>query len=170
LRPDEGLREIGQGEWEGRLATEIAERWGEVLDAWRARPTEAWAPGGESLDEVQARVRPTLADAFGRLAAAAGPGAGTGSRVLGYHSPPPTHPWSIVVAHDGVFKVLVLTLLDLPLERFWLLPFNLCGISVIELVAGEPRLRAHNLTDHLAPLLDERAQEVTEERERAGAL
>jgi hypothetical protein len=30
-------------------------------------------------------------------------------------------------------------------------------------------LRAHNLTDHLAPL-DERAQDVSEQRERTGAL
>ena len=32
----------------------------DVLAAWRRRPTEAWAPGGESLAEVQTRVRPAL--------------------------------------------------------------------------------------------------------------
>jgi hypothetical protein len=31
-------------------------------------------------------------------------------------------------------------------------------------------MRAHNLTEHLAPLLDERSQQVSEARERSGAL
>jgi broad specificity phosphatase PhoE len=90
--------------------------------------------------------------------------------VLGYSDALATEPWSIVVAHDGVFKVLALALLDLPLDRFWTLPFALCGISVIELRGGRPSLRAHNLTEHLAPLLDERSIEVSEKRERSGAL
>jgi len=66
--------------------------------------------------------------------------------------------------------VTLLTLFDLPLERFWLFPFALCGITVVELAGGRPRLRAHNLTEHLAPLLEERAQATTIEREEAGAL
>jgi broad specificity phosphatase PhoE len=90
--------------------------------------------------------------------------------VAGYGDTLAREPWSIVVAHDGVFKVAALTLLDLPLDRFWTLPFALCGISVIELRGGRPTLRAHNLTEHLAPLLEERAIAVSEERERTGAL
>ena len=79
------------------------------------------------------------------------------------------NPWSIVVGHDGVFKVVLLTLFDLPLERFWLFSFALCGIAIVDLSYGRPRLRAHNLTEHLAPL-EERAQEVSEAREESGAL
>ncbi len=170
LRPDEGLREIGQGEWEGRLGTEIAERWGAVLSAWRLRPTEAHAPGGESLADVQARLIPSLHDLLVRLGEGHPPGAADRPPFPVPGAPPPDHPWSIVVGHDGVFKVLLLTLFALPLERFWMFPFGLCGLTVVELVGGTPRLRAHNLTEHLAPLLDERSQEVTEARERAGAL
>ena len=47
--------------------------------------------------------------------------------------------------------------------------FDLCGISVIEFRAGRPVVRAMNLTEHLAPLLDEAAQEAGEERQ-TGAL
>jgi hypothetical protein len=47
---------------------------------------------------------------------------------------------------------------------------DLCGISVIEFRGGRPVLRAMNLTEHLAPLLDEAAKEATEERQRSGAL
>jgi broad specificity phosphatase PhoE len=170
LRADDGFAEIGQGEWEGLLATEIVSRWEELLAAWRRSPLEAHAPGGESLRDVERRVRPSL----GRLLARLGDGAVMTSRpsspVPGYRDPLAQEPWSIVVAHDGVFKVAALTLLDLPLERFWTLPFALCGISVIELRGGRPSLRAHNLTEHLAPLLEERAIAVSEERERTGAL
>jgi broad specificity phosphatase PhoE len=170
LRPDGGLREIGQGEWEGLLGSEIAERWGSVLSAWRLHPTDAHAPGGESLDEVATRLRPSVRELLERLGRDREPGAPDRPPYPVPGAPPPEHPWTIVVGHDGVFKVLLLSLFDLPLERFWLFPFALCGITVVELVGGRPRLRAHNLTEHLAPLLDERSQEVTEERERAGAL
>ena len=74
------------------------------------------------------------------------------------------------MGHDGIFKVLLLTLFDLPLERFWMWSFDLAGIGVIEFRAGRPLVRAMNLTEHLAPLLDEAAQEANEERQRSGAL
>ncbi len=75
-----------------------------------------------------------------------------------------------MVGHDGVFKVALLTLFDLPLERFWMWSMDLCGITVVELRAGRPVLRAHNLTAHLAGLLDDAAQAELEERSRSGAL
>jgi probable phosphoglycerate mutase len=169
LVPEPGLMEIAQGDWEGRLATEIESRWGDLLLEWRQRPSQAHAPGGEQLAEVQARVRPALTAILDRLNAAPRGTLGSSSPVLGAaHGS--DNPWSILVAHDGVFKVALLTLFNLPLVRFWLFPFALCGISVVELTGGQPRLRAHNLTDHLAPLLEEEAQAATEERERTGAL
>jgi phosphoserine phosphatase len=170
LRADEGFAEIGQGEWEGLLATEIAGRWADLLAAWRRAPLEAHAPGGESIRDVEARVRPSLARLLARLGDTTRTTERRDSQVLGYSDALATEPWSIVVGHDGVFKVVALTLLGLPLDRFWTLPFALCGISVIELRAGQPSLRAHNLTEHLAPLLEERAMAVSEERERSGAL
>ena len=170
LRAEDGFAEIGQGEWEGLLASEIAGRWAELLAAWRHAPLEAHAPGGESLLDVERRVRPALARLLERLRDSAATGSPRGPHVPGYGETIANQPWSIVVAHDGVFKVAALTLLDLPLDRFWTLPFALCGISVIELRAGRPSLRAHNLTEHLAPLLEERSIAVSEERERTGAL
>jgi broad specificity phosphatase PhoE len=92
------------------------------------------------------------------------------SQVAGYEDGPATHPWSIAVGHDGVFKVMLLTLFELPLERFWMWAMDLAAITVIEFRAGRPVLRAHNLTGHLATLLDEAAQEAQEARSRSGAL
>jgi broad specificity phosphatase PhoE len=176
LRPDPGLLEIGQGEWEGLHHAEIEARWAEVLATWRRRPLEAWAPGGESIPVVAARVRLSLEALIGRLATAApareaySEPALPRSPVAGYRGAARGGPWSVVVGHDGVFKVLLLTLFDLPLERFWMWSFDLCGFTVIELRSGRAVLRAMNLTEHLAPLLDAAAQEATEDRQRSGAL
>jgi broad specificity phosphatase PhoE len=174
-RPDAGLLEIGQGEWEGLYRSEIETRWGDILAIWRRRPLDAWAPGGESIPAVQARVRGSLAELIGRLAAAGGPTPAAGphvdrSPVAGYQRDDVDRPWSVVVGHDGVFRVLLLTLFDLPLERFWMWSSDLCAITVIEIRAGRPVVRAMNLTEHLASLLDDEAQAAAEARSRSGAL
>lgn len=168
--PDPGFLEIGQGLWEGRHTSEIEERWGDVLAGWRRDPLTTWAPGGESIIDVDRRVRASLDST---LAALAGDGPGTsahGSQVLGYGAGSGDEPWTLIVGHDGVFKVTLLALMDLTLTRFWSFPFALCGITVIEIRAGRPRLRAHNLTDHLAPLETARRRERDAARSRSGAL
>lgn len=170
LYPEPGLLEIGQGEWEGLPGTEVVERWGEVLEAWRLDPLTAWAPGGESIAEVDARVRIALRGLLADLATVA-PAARLGrSQVLGYADLQADEPWSIVVGHDGVFKVALLALLDVPLARFWTLPFALCGITVVEIRNGRPRLRLHNATDHLADLQTTEARQRDDARRQSGAL
>ena len=170
-RPDLGFLEIGQGEWEGLHRDEIGERYGELLAAWRRTPTETWAPGGESLAQVAARVRPALGGVLATLAEGGVPGDPIRDHVAGYGSAAPRDvPWSIVVGHDGVFKVALLTLFGLPLERFWMWTMDLCAITVVEFRAGRAVLRAHNLTGHLSALLDEEAQAAQERRSRSGAL
>ena len=105
-----------------------------------------------------------------RLGEGREPGTHDRPQVAGYRDAVPDQPWSIVVGHDGVFKVAMLTLFDLPLDRFWMWSMDLCGITVIEFRAGRPVLRAHNLTAHLAALTDEKALADLEERSRSGAL
>ena len=169
-RPDDRLKEIGQGSWEGLLGSEIEANDGERLALWRTRPTEAWAPGGERLVDVRARVRPALEDLLAELAGAGHPGSIDRPQVEGYRERDLEQPWTVVVGHDGIFKVVMLTLFDLPLERFWMWSFDVCGISVVEFRAGRPVVRAMNLTEHLANLQDAAAQAETEERARTGAL
>jgi phosphoserine phosphatase len=169
VRPDPGFIEIGQGDWEGMLASDIGARDAERLAAWRRRPVETWAPGGEPITDVQARVRPALATLLAELAGAGPAGSIAAPQVSGYRTAP-EHPWSVLVAHDGVFKVTLLTIFDVPLDHFWMWSFDLCGIAVVEFRAGRPVVRAMNLTEHLAPLLDEAAQAASEARARSGAL
>ena len=170
IRSDPRFLEIAQGAWEGRLSEEIAATDGERLAAWRRTPTRVWAPGGEPLVAVRARVAAGLDDLLAELARAGRPGSIEAPQVGGYGSDAGDQPWTILVGHDGVFKVLLLALFDLPLERFWMWSSDLCGISVIELRAGRPVVRAMNLTEHLASLLDEEAQAETLARARSGAL
>jgi broad specificity phosphatase PhoE len=186
LRPAAEFIEIAQGAWEGMPHAEVVDRYGAELTAWRRSPTTAWAPGGESLAEVRSRVRRGLRAALGELSHGfepPTPGAMPESRVLGSSSTvgparsqgyatgaPSSAPWAIVVAHDGVMKVLLLTLLDISLERFWSVPFALCAITAIDIRGGVPSIRAHNLADHLAPLEHEALAAAEARGDRTGAL
>ena len=170
VRPEPGLLEIGQGEWEGLPGADVVAGWGELLERWRRDPLTAWAPGGESIAEVDVRVRVALRAVLDELALDARPAVTGRSQVLGYGDVPADEPWSIVVGHDGVFKVALLAVLDYPLGRFWTLPFALCGITIVEIRDGRPRLRVHNATEHLSGMeTDETARRETERR-RTGAL
>jgi len=153
LRAEPGLLEIGQGVWEGLHRDEVEARYPAELESWRRAPTEPAAPGSEQLHVVDRRVRPALAAILGRMAAP-GEGAAARTSAAGYPPPASSLAWSLLVGHDGVFKIALLALLDLPLERFWSFSFGLTGITIVGIHDGMAVLRAHNLQDHLGPLQD----------------
>ncbi len=173
------LTELAQGEWEGRTRDEIMARWGAELDAWRRSPVTSYAPGGESLVEAAGRAERGLTAIFSALSHAALEPARMNGNVArdpvpGYPSAagatPSNDPWAVLVAHDGIFKIVLLTLLGLPLERFWSFPSNLCAIGVVSVHNGTAALRAHNLTDHLAPLAAQDRAAAEARGDRRGAL
>ena len=184
LHATERLTELAQGEWEGQLMAEVRRRWPAELAAWRTTPAFAQAPGGERLVDGARRVAAGLREVIGLLAGGDGrqddsdrAGAAASERydpVPGYPSATPSEAaaesWAVLVAHDGIFRLCLLSLLDVPLARFWSFPFNLCTISVIALQQGVATLRAHNLSEHLAPLADEERAAEEARGERRGAL
>ena len=184
LVPEPGLLEIGQGAWEGVPQQAVEAGWPVEVAGWRTDPVHVHAPGGESLGDVDRRVRAALAAVIDRLARAAstttgalGAGAtGPGARATPSFYDPHAGPWAILVGHDGAFKVAVLALLGLPLERFWTFTQTTTGIAVLDIRNGRPVLRAWNRTEHLASLETEageaerRAQEDAAARSRSGAL
>ncbi len=110
---DAGLLEIGHGDWEGLLASEIAERDPARLQAWRDAPDTVLmpGPGGESLQGVLDRAWPALT--------AACAGLGTDDTLL-------------VVAHDAVNRVLLARILGLPLARLWTFRQAPCTLNLLE--------------------------------------
>jgi broad specificity phosphatase PhoE len=179
LRGLPGVTEIAQGDWEGQPGAVVRERWATELAAWRRTPASSHAPGGESLVQAQQRVAGAIDELTHALVDDEAPGANGDqtfprSFVQGYADPDATgrklDRWAVVVAHDGIFRVLMLTIFGLPLERFWSFPFNLCAVSVVALQDGVPVLRAHNLTEHLAPLAAEARAAAEARGDRRGAL
>jgi phosphoserine phosphatase len=180
-----GLTEIGQGEWEGLPAAEVRARWPAELDAWRRDPSANNAPGGERVVDAAARVTTALDDVILSLVAQATPRP-TGDEAVvpptlhadpvpGYPSPNPTNAgppdgWAVLVAHDGIFRLTLMSLLGVPVERFWSFPFSLCAITVVALNHGVATLRAHNLAEHLSPLADEERAAAEARGDRRGAL
>ena len=150
-RPEAGLLEVGQGAWEGLHRDEVEARYPAELDSWRREPTKPAAPGGEPLQSVDARVRMALGGILERLAAGP-PTSAARTSAAGYPPPTSSPAWALLVGNDGVFKVALLALLGLPLERFWSFSFGLTGITIVGIHDGSVVLRAHNLLDHLAPI------------------
>jgi hypothetical protein len=48
--------------------------------------------------------------------------------------------------------------------------FALCGITIVEIRDGRPRLRLHNATDHLTSIETEADRAAAEARRASGAL
>jgi broad specificity phosphatase PhoE len=157
LRPLGELTELSQGEWEGLTHAEVSGRYPRQLAAWRADPILHHAPGGESLPDALSRAQAARDVILERLSSTADPVATEtpAEPVLGYadaHSPTAHPVWAIVVAHDGVLRLLTLDLLGVHLRHFWSFPFALAAISVLDLGGGLARLRAHNLDEHITAL------------------
>lgn len=166
LHADGQLQELAQGRWEGLTHTEVNAQYGAELAAWRDDPLHHWAPGGESLEDGSRRIRAALDDVLDALRGAATSPDHPDDPVLGYGAPATDWPWLIVTAHDGILRLALLSLMDVPLERYWAFPFALCAVTVVEISSGRARLRAHNLAEHLAAL----ARPALAATDRGGAL
>ena len=170
-RPEGGLLEIAQGEWEGLTDTEISTRFGDSLAAWRRWPERSHAPGGESLEQVRLRVEATLANLLAALADGGKPGTLDRNQVLGYADDGPAEKrWALLVGHAGVFRVVVCVLLGLSLDHFWNFDFGLGGVSVIEIRGGRAVLLGLNLDPPLGEGGDGPGHKQDDERNAKGAL
>ncbi|MDR3546004.1 MAG: histidine phosphatase family protein [Candidatus Limnocylindrales bacterium] len=182
LVAEPGLIEIGQGAWEGHYQRDVESGWPAEIAGWRRDPVRTFAPGGESLVDVDRRVREALGGVIERLerARVAAPPADASGTAPGPTSAsfydPHAGPWIVLVGHDGAFKVALLALLGLPLDRFWTFTQTTTGIAVLDIRNGRAVLRAWNRTEHLAPLeleageAERRAEEEAAARARSGAL
>lgn len=95
VRVEPGLRELDHGRWDGRLKSEIVERWPDEYAAYQADPRTVRRGGGDSYDDLAERVWPALEAIADRHA---------GGRVL-------------AVSHGGPIRLVMSRVLDRPLTE-----------------------------------------------------
>jgi probable phosphoglycerate mutase len=133
------LLEIHHGEWQGLLADEVIERYGDGLREWREHPTRAQMPNGESFSNVLKRVL----DFKERLC-------------LEYSSRN-----VLISTHDVVVKILVADALGMNMDRINRIWVTNASISVVEYGEDLPYLVSLSEACHLGRL------ESVRERQKA---
>lgn len=135
----DALLEINHGAWEGLMADEVIERYGEGLQEWRNHPTRSQMPGGESFTNILKRVldfKERLCHDY------------SGQNVL-------------VSTHDVVVKILVADALGMNMDRINRIWVTNASISVIEYGEDLPYLVSLSEACHLGRL------ETVRERQKA---
>lgn len=135
----EGLREISHGQWEGRLESEIQDLFPQSLQAWKSAPATVQMPEGENLHQVWERAVAAWTEVV-----TSAPSGSTG----------------LVVAHDATNKVILCSLLGLPMDSFWSIKQGNGAVTVVDYLdgaSGLPSLQAMNITSHLGGVLDRTA-------------
>lgn len=106
---DERLNEIDNGHFDQLSDEEARQRYPEVWNAFRARSTDFRFPGGETGEEVRARIASFLEEKR----------AMHGDQNI------------IVVCHDGLIRSLACYIMDLPVYKRWNFYVDFCGITEI---------------------------------------
>lgn len=140
-----GLIDLDYGRWQGLTVDEVRRSWPEEYDAWTHRPHLARIPGGESLDDVMARVSTEL-------------------RALMHKHPLDT---IVLVGHNSINRVILLHALDLPVSRFRSFVQSHCAISELTHDGKRFAIWSMNETHHLERL-GQRMARVQRARETLG--
>ena len=135
---DEALMEIHHGVWQGLLATEVRERYPEMLEEWRRFPTRCQMPGGESFSNILKRTlnfRERVCDV---------PADGT----------------ILFSTHDVVIKILIADVLGMPMDRINHIWVTNASISVVEYTENSPFLVSLSEACHLGQLESVREKQL----------
>lgn len=124
---DEGLLDGLLGDWTGYRAAEIEARWPREFADWRSDP-DARPPGGESFNEIRARVRPLMTEVLNRY---------RGHTV-------------VLVSHAAPTKMILATALDVNSAVAYRLRVDTASVSGFTMEAdGAVMVWAINETGHL---------------------
>jgi broad specificity phosphatase PhoE len=121
------LNDIDYGAWTFRTFEEAKAQDADLSAAWFATPHLVRFPGGESLQDLAARV----ADAL--------------RMVLARHRDETI----VLVGHDSVNRALLLEFLDLPLTAYWRIAQEPCCLNEIDVAGATVQVRRVNETGYL---------------------
>ncbi|QGP93470.1 Phosphoserine phosphatase 1 [Neomoorella glycerini] len=125
-----GLREINFGAWEGLTYQEIIAGFPREWEEWRQDPGNRIVPGGESFQQVKARVW----EAFNGIVQQE-----KGCSIL-------------LVAHGGSLRTLICAILGLDLTAVWRFRLDNTGVSIVDCYDDKHILVLLNDTHHLETL------------------
>jgi len=133
VRPAPAFREMDFGAWAGLTGAEVAVRFPTESQAWTADPRSVRPGGGETLDEVAARVSSGLTE------------------LLAEHEGETV----VIVSHAIVTRLIVLGALGLGPERLRSVDASPAGITEIEYQDGWATVHRMNTLAHLDGMDDE---------------
>lgn len=126
--PIDDLTDLDYGAWQGRSHEQVRSEQPAAYDAWLATPAASPPPGGETLQHAAERATRVLRSLPSRM---------DGSSTL-------------VVTHNSTLRLLSLLALGLPIERYWHVRHDPCGLSILERAGEGWTLHSLNETAHLA--------------------
>ena len=135
----DNLIEIGHGQWEGKLESEIKSDWPDLLKMWKSLPEKVQMPDGENIKEVSKRSITGWMEICKSLK---------------------NDETALVVAHDAVNKTILCHLLGLTPSEIWMVKQGNGGITVIDLSEKEDQpdqITCLNITSHLGGVIDSTA-------------
>ena len=121
------LREIDVGRLEGLTQAEVRENFGAHSLAWERDPATARHPGGETMEELQARAWEVIEELSAKH----------------------THETVAVVSHLFTILAVVTKALEMPLRNFRRIRMEPGAMVRIELGTGGPQVTSTNETRHL---------------------
>ena len=110
IYPTDGLREMGIGEWEGLLVSEIDEKYPGWYDIWRSAPTQIRLKGGEPYAETQKRAWKIFWEIVRKH---------EGETVL-------------IVSHMMCISSILLTVAGIHLDDVWKHPIGNAALNIVE--------------------------------------
>jgi broad specificity phosphatase PhoE len=122
------LNEIDFGDMEGLDFNEINNIYPEVARMWKEHTPGLRYPNGESLFEMEERVREFRTVLAGR----------------------PDSETILIVAHSGILRTLICQILGLDMVHRWSLRLDLASLSVVETYSQAAVLSLFNDISHLA--------------------
>lgn len=127
VQQTEALREMGFGEWEGKLIPEITEKYSDIYKTWRNEPHLAKIPGGETLDTIKKRLEIFIEELNEKY---------DNKNIL-------------LVSHSVTVRVFLLLMLDSDMKNIYRIKQDNTALNIVEWRNYGPVVTKMNDTSHI---------------------